>query len=148
MERQLKAVDVTLPQFGALAALSRNDRITQRELSEIVNWDATTVMVVCDSLEKKGLVQRLPDPSDRRVNRLVLTDNGKGIVAKAYPRIRDGCRGMLTDTSVNDLGTAVRVLEVLHRNAASLPDVLVKEEGLGRSIVTDGGKAVEDRRME
>jgi len=128
MERQLKAVDITLPQFGALAALSQNDRITQRELSDILDADATTVMVICDSLEKKGLIQRLSDPSDRRVNRLVLTGGGREIATMVYPRIRDGCREMLTRISPAELETTVQSLERLYRNAGNLPDVFVSEE--------------------
>jgi len=111
MEKQLRILDITWPQLGALAALSQNDRITQRELSEIVDVDTTTVMVVCDSLEKKNLIQRLPDPSDRRVNRLVLTDCGKETIAKVYPQIRDGCKDILAVTPVGELNTTVQVLE-------------------------------------
>jgi len=120
---------MTFPQFGAMAALSQNDRITQTELSEMIDMDATTTMVVCDSLEKKSLIQRLSDPSDRRVNRLVLTDGGKEIIANVYPQIRDGCRNMLTKTSASELKTTVQFLEQLYLNASNLPDVSVNEKG-------------------
>jgi len=128
MERQLKAIDLTLPQFGALSALFRNDRISQRELSEIVNGDVSTMVVICDSLEKKGLIQRLPDPSDRRVNRLVLTDSGKETVARVSPRMREVYNNLLNNTSANELKPAVLLLEKINRNANNLPDVFVNEK--------------------
>ncbi len=111
IQEQLRTQNITFPQFRAMAALSQNDRITQTELSEMLGVDATTTMVVCDSLEKKSLIQRLSDPSDRRVNRLVLTDGGKEIVAKVYPQIRDGCKEILTRTSASELKTTVQLLE-------------------------------------
>ena len=51
-EKQLKVLNITFPQFAALTALSREDGVTQRELSEVMDLDANTVMVVSDSLEK------------------------------------------------------------------------------------------------
>lgn len=84
-EESLKPLNITWPQFGALAQLSRGDRITQRELAERLEADATTTMVLCDSLDRKGWLNRVKDPSDRRVNRLVLTDKGRRVFAEAYP---------------------------------------------------------------
>jgi DNA-binding MarR family transcriptional regulator len=84
-EESLKPLNMTFPQFGALLNLARGDRITQRELAERMEADATTTMVLCDSLERKGWLNRVKDPSDRRVNRLVLTEEGKAVSARAYP---------------------------------------------------------------
>jgi len=84
-EESLKPLRITFPQFGTLYRLSFKDNVTQKELSEIMDTDTTTIMVICDSLEKKGYLKRLKDPSDRRVNRIVLTNDGKNVVSKAYP---------------------------------------------------------------
>jgi DNA-binding MarR family transcriptional regulator len=89
-EESLKPLNVTWPQFGALAQLVQEDRITQRELAERLEADTTTTMVLCDSLERKGWLNRVKDPSDRRVNRLVLTDEGRAVFAKAYPIMLSG----------------------------------------------------------
>lgn len=89
-EESLRPLDVTWSQFGALAQLAREDRITQRELADRLEADATTTMVLCDSLERKGWVKRVKDPSDRRVNRLVLTDEGREVFAEAYPVMLSG----------------------------------------------------------
>jgi len=133
IEKQLKKVDLTLPQFGALVALSQCDMITQRELSEMVGFDTTTAMVVCDALEKKILIQRLSDSSDRRVNRLVLTDDGRKAVADVYPRIRDACKEMYTMTSTDEMKTTIQLLEKLYQKIPNLPEVFVnvKEEQEG-----------------
>jgi DNA-binding MarR family transcriptional regulator len=68
----------------------QGDGITQRELSEKMEADATTTMVICDSLEKKGWLNRMKDPSDRRVNRLILTGEGRDVFGKAYPIMLSG----------------------------------------------------------
>lgn len=89
-EESLKPLNMTWPQFGALAQLAQGDRITQRELAERLETDTTTTMVLCDSLERKGWLNREKDPSDRRVNRLVLTDEGREVFSEAYPTMLSG----------------------------------------------------------
>jgi DNA-binding MarR family transcriptional regulator len=89
-EESLRHLNVTWPQFGALAQLARGDGITQRELADRLDADATTTMVLCDSLQRKGWLDRVKDPSDRRVNRLVLTDAGREVFAEAYPVMLSG----------------------------------------------------------
>ena len=89
-EEMLRPLNVTWPQFGALAQLFQRDRMTQKELAERLETDTTTVMVLCDSLEKKGWLNRVKDPSDRRVNRLRLTEEGKMVFASAYPIMLSG----------------------------------------------------------
>jgi len=84
-EESLKSLGITFPQFGALLNLSTQDNITQKELAERMDTDTTTIMVICDSLEKKGLLERKKDPADRRVNRLVLTTQGRNVFAKSFP---------------------------------------------------------------
>ena len=121
-ELQLRTLNMTFPQFAALTALSRKDGISQRELAEAVETDTTTVMVLCDSLEKKGWLKRVPDPGDRRVNRLVLTDSGRGVFKRAYPLVRAGYEYLLKETPPEELETAVQILERLYRNTKELLD--------------------------
>ncbi len=113
-EESLKPLDVTWPQFGALAQLVRGDRITQRELAERLEADATTTMVLCDSLERKGWLNRVKDPSDRRVNRLVLTDEGRKIFAEAYPIMLSGYQLFTGAISPEKIEVVMPVLDELY----------------------------------
>lgn len=113
-EKTLKPLRITFPQFGALLRLSFQDNITQKELSEIMDTDTTTIMVICDSLEKKGLLKRMKDPSDRRVNRLVLTEKGNDIVSKAYPLIIKRYEFFVESISKEELEAITPILEKLY----------------------------------
>ena len=84
-EESLKPLNMTFPQFGALLSLSQGDGITQRELAERMEADTTTTMVLCDSLGRRGWLNRVKDPSDRRVNRLMMTEEGREALARAHP---------------------------------------------------------------
>ncbi len=68
----------------SILALAAEDALpTQRELAEFLRLDPSQVVVLVDELERRNLVRRQPDPSDRRVNVVVATAEGKALFVKA-----------------------------------------------------------------
>jgi DNA-binding MarR family transcriptional regulator len=65
---------VTGPQWRVLAALQRTPGMNQCALAAWLEVEAITAGRMIDRLAKAGLVERRPDPADRRVWRLFLTD--------------------------------------------------------------------------
>ena len=112
-EESLKSLRITFPQFGVLLRLSFQDNVTQKELSEIMDTDATTIMVICDSLEKKGFLKRMKDPADRRVNRLILTEKGKNVLSQAYPLMMKRYQFFVNSISQKELEAVTPILEKL-----------------------------------
>ena len=120
IEQKLKPLDMTFPQLGAVMALSKKDKITQRELSEILDTDTTTIMVLCDSLEKKGSIKRVPDKSDRRINRIVLTKSGNDVLSKALVLIQPNYELLLNEISKDELQNTIPILEKLYQKVKQL----------------------------
>jgi DNA-binding MarR family transcriptional regulator len=117
VQQQLKKLNMTFSQFKTMIVLSQKDNITQREFADMIDTDTTTVMVLCDSLEKKGWLIRMPDATDRRVNRLLLTDNGKKVFSQALPLVQTIYNDYaLNNISTDELKTAIPVLEKLFLN--------------------------------
>jgi DNA-binding MarR family transcriptional regulator len=112
-EESLKPLRITFPQFGVLLRLPFRDNVTQKELSDIMDTDATTIMVICDSLEKKGFLKRMKDPADRRVNRLILTEKGKNVLSQAYPLMMKRYEFFVNSISQKELETVTPILEKL-----------------------------------
>lgn len=116
-QQQLKKLNMTFSQFRTMLILSQKDNITQREFADRIDTDTTTVMVLCDSLEKRGWLMRMPDATDRRVNRIVLTDNGKRVFAQALPLIQKIYNEYaLNNISTDELKAAIPALEKLFLN--------------------------------
>jgi len=86
-EDHLKPYEMTWPQFGALFNLIEEDNITQVQLSEKLLADQNTTMVLCNSMERKKWITRNRDPLDKRVNKIVLTEKGRQVFQKAYPKV-------------------------------------------------------------
>jgi DNA-binding MarR family transcriptional regulator len=57
-----------------LAYVARNEGSNQAALADMLDIEPITLVRLLDKLEAAGLVERRPDPSDRRVRRLHLTE--------------------------------------------------------------------------
>jgi MarR family transcriptional regulator for hemolysin len=71
--RRAQSLGLTQAQWLALARLSRNEGINQACLADQLEVQPITLARLVDRLEANGWVERRPDPSDRRAQRLFLT---------------------------------------------------------------------------
>ena len=78
-------MDLTPAQAFALRQL--HEPCAMRELAEAMGYDASHITGIVDRLEERGLVERRPDPTDRRVKRLVVTDAGVALQAEIEARV-------------------------------------------------------------
>lgn len=65
------------PDAGVLRLLARSPGISQQELARRLDMYASRLVALIDSLEERGLVAREPHTTDRRLNTLRLTDEGR-----------------------------------------------------------------------
>jgi DNA-binding MarR family transcriptional regulator len=68
---------VTLSQCHALLEIENQDELSLGELAQQLGLDKSTLSRTIDGLVNIGLVQRAPDPDDRRSIRLSLTGQGR-----------------------------------------------------------------------
>ena len=67
---------ITLPQMHTIEILGVNNMIKMKDLAAKMGVTTGTLTVMIDNLEKKGLVQRIQNPQDRRSYVIQLTDAG------------------------------------------------------------------------
>jgi len=72
--------DITPAQFRALRVLRRDGVQRLSELSDHLRIAARSTTEVVDALESRGLVQRRPDPGDRRAVLVELTEHGTTVL--------------------------------------------------------------------
>lgn len=83
---------LTPPQMGVLKRL--DDPYPMGRLASELHCDASNVTWMTDRLEERGLVERTADPLDRRVKRLVLTEEGRTLRKEIDRRLRTGIPGL------------------------------------------------------
>jgi MarR family transcriptional regulator, organic hydroperoxide resistance regulator len=62
--------------YVVLTALAEQPVRTQAALAQSIGADKSRIIGVLDELQERGLIQRRPDPADRRVHLLSLTEAG------------------------------------------------------------------------
>ncbi len=67
--------DLTPQQIGLLRML--DEPMSMRAFAEDLSCDPSNVTGLVDRAERLGLVQRVPDPHDRRIRMLTLTPKGR-----------------------------------------------------------------------
>jgi DNA-binding MarR family transcriptional regulator len=67
--------DLSLTQLRVLAIL-RDRRVRMSELADYLGLDKSTISGLVDRAEKRGLVQRAPNPADGRATDVFLTAEG------------------------------------------------------------------------
>lgn len=119
--RQMRdpAVELSGNQLSALGVLLMSGDLPIGELAarELVQPPSMTRIV--SALEQRGLVQRTPDPTDRRQSRVGLTENGREILL-ANRRRRDAWLAVrLATLSASERDLLRRAIPVLEKvNAA------------------------------
>jgi DNA-binding MarR family transcriptional regulator len=82
-EDEARLHNFTLPQWRALAEIYRNEGISQVSLASCIDTDQMTVSGIVSRLEKRGLIDRYPDPNDSRAKLARLTPAGLELVLRA-----------------------------------------------------------------
>ncbi|MFY9488794.1 MAG: MarR family transcriptional regulator [Solirubrobacterales bacterium] len=97
--------DLTPPQLHLLRLLRERDSLPMGQIAEMLFCDASNVTVLVDRLEERGLIERTPDPSDRRVKRIVATKAGSKLQQQVLQRLYQSPPGILTlsDSEQSDL---------------------------------------------
>jgi DNA-binding MarR family transcriptional regulator len=71
--------DITPSHLRALRVLTRHGVLRMSELSDHLRIAARSTTEVIDALETRGLVDRRPDPDDRRATLVEVTEHGASI---------------------------------------------------------------------
>jgi MarR family transcriptional regulator for hemolysin len=64
---------ITRAQWAVLVRLDRSEGLNQSELAEVLELQPITLTRLLDKLCDSGLIERRPDPNDRRAKQLFLT---------------------------------------------------------------------------
>ncbi|MDB4880528.1 MAG: putative MarR family transcriptional protein [Gemmatimonadetes bacterium] len=76
---------LTESQLGVLETIYHLGPLSQGQICAKILKSGSNVTTVVDNLERDGLVRRVRDESDRRVQVVHLTDEGRELIGRAFP---------------------------------------------------------------
>jgi DNA-binding MarR family transcriptional regulator len=83
-DRRVRDIGLTRAQWLVLTRVYRRPGVSQTELAEMLEIDRASAGRMIDRMERNGWVERRPDRTDRRINRLHLTDEARKVHAAMW----------------------------------------------------------------
>lgn len=133
IDHQAQAIGLTSAQWRVLSAVFRAEKgneepLHQATLADMMDMEPITLSRQIDRMEAAGLIERRPDPVDRRVKRLYLTDAARPLLDK-FRSVATSCySNVLVGISDEEVEQAV---DILTRIRANLVQNLVQPAGHG-----------------
>lgn len=109
----LAAHEVSMWEYVVLTALGSRPAPTQAQLAAATGRDQTRLIPVLEGLEARGLLERTPDPEDRRRRVVTLTASGRSVLTGCRDAIRALEVRLLADVDPDDREPFVRALRRL-----------------------------------
>ena len=113
--RQEADAGLTPSQLSALATIHRRGPLTLGELAEWERVAPPSVTRMATNLEQGGYVERVPDPDDRRVVRVVATPKAGELVAVARARKAAWLIERLDGLDAHDRSSVLAAVDGLER---------------------------------
>lgn len=102
---------LTVSQAKVLMAIEPEEAVAMGMLAAQLDYDASNLTGLVDRLEARGVLERRPDPDDRRVRNLVITEKGRRLQEAFHRRLLDheGSFGTLARAQLEELRNLLRV---------------------------------------
>lgn len=111
---------LSLGEFGVLEALVDGGPLRAGELQEEARASSGGVTYLVDRLEERGLVERRPDPEDRRARLVELTGRGRAMMDRVLPQHAAALQYATSGLDASGKRRAVELLRELGATAADL----------------------------
>jgi MarR family 2-MHQ and catechol resistance regulon transcriptional repressor len=85
VESRFSEIGLTVSQFGVLESLYHLGPLNQKALAGKILKSTGNITMVLDNLEKRGLVERVREESDRRHYSVRITAKGSALISSFFP---------------------------------------------------------------
>jgi MarR family transcriptional regulator, transcriptional regulator for hemolysin len=116
IDQRAREHGMTRAQWSVLARLERQEGMTQAEMAEALEIQPISLVRLIDRLCLHGLVERRPHPTDRRANRLYLTEKGRTTFTHLIPLGKEVAAEVLADLGEADVADLLQKLMLIRSN--------------------------------
>jgi DNA-binding MarR family transcriptional regulator len=120
---RIATVDLNPPLFRVLNLVDAAEGKSQQAIGAAIEVPASRMVAFVDELEQRGLVERRPDPADRRVRALYLTRKGRNTLARGREIAREHEEELTLGLAAADRDRLVGLLQKM-----------VDEQAIGKGV--------------
>ena len=117
---QKHGFNLTPEQFLVMDTLWDEGVLSQQKIADIIFKDKNSVTKLIDALEKKGLVNRVSDKVDRRLNQIHITERAIIIKEEITKIALETTDGIIKEIPEDELLIFINVLNKMAKNIDSL----------------------------
>lgn len=121
MHKHLQAHKLSISQFGVMEALHHLGPMCQKEIGAKILKTSGNITMVIDNLEKRELVKRIKNPSDRRRVNVHLTHKGASMMTQIMPRHWKVATDVFSVLAPDEQKTLALLLKKLGKRNLELP---------------------------
>ena len=125
MQRLLRSQEMgglSLTEASCLAVIGRKGPMPLNEIAASEHLSAPSVTKTITRMEEAGLIDRLNDPTDRRVSLVTLSKKGRALVDQIRSRRNAFLLLRLQELSPSDMEAVEQALPILERLSAEAPN--------------------------
>jgi MarR family transcriptional regulator, transcriptional regulator for hemolysin len=111
---------MTRAQWAVLVRLDRFEGLNQSELAEMLDLQPITLTRLLDKLSDSGLIERRPDPDDRRAKRLFLTAAARPLLRQLSVLGEETMTSTLEGLAPKDIEQMIAQLAIVKENLRRL----------------------------
>lgn len=112
-------INLTPEQYLVMDILWDAETLSQQAIADIIQKDKNSVTKFIDSLEKKGLVYRTVNKNDRRINNIMVSEEGLKLKDKTTEVAVNMMEKVLKDIKDDDLVAFDKVMNQIKNNIDS-----------------------------
>jgi DNA-binding MarR family transcriptional regulator len=130
-DERARTIGITRPQWRVLARLNREPGIKQAPLADYLEVEPISLSRMIDRMQESGLVERRPDPQDRRAWCLFLTDSALPIVADMHGLANELHDDMLAGLTAQEQDVLRQSLHRVRTNLALMTQIPITSAANG-----------------
>lgn len=122
-------INTSLPIYNVLKFVKREGPVSMSAIAQALYYSKQNLTHIVDQLVKEGHVERVPDPSDRRVLKIAITDRGRTFIDENKETLENRLvedLSHLSEEDIEQLSKAFKVVKevlpkILHHDRIGQP---------------------------
>jgi MarR family transcriptional regulator for hemolysin len=116
LQNRLIHLDIDRNFYALMLIEEGQGKITQQELSDLLESDKVSVVRIIDYLSNKGYVERVKEPTDRRKHGLALTEKAKIELPEIKQAMEDVIQAAFSGLTAKNITELYNTLSVIKKN--------------------------------
>lgn len=116
LSNQLSSINVTAESPFLLYVITKSGPMTQKEIAEKIKIRPATLTVRLQRLEKLEYIKRETDLTDKRIQRVTITDKGRQLLRDCYDMFDDVAKSVFAGFSEEEVKDFMGYIERLNIN--------------------------------